>query len=176
MPARLSAEAIEEGTGRPSDEWVAFFDSIGAAGLTHQEIVARASDLGAAPWWRQMVTVAYEQHIGRRLPGQAPDGTFTMNASRTRAGSLDDSLDRWNQVVGGRKDHAGVAVTQGPEVTSSDAWRYWRCQLANGSPVVVNFSDKAAGRSVVAVQHERLDTPEAVDGWRLFWKAVLAER
>jgi len=174
VTGRLSPEAIHEGTGRPWEEWLAFFDSIGAEGLSHQEIVARASEHGAPPWWRQMVTVAYEQHIGRRLPGQAPDGTFTVNASRTCAGSLDDSLGRWSSVLAGATDIDGVAVTQGPDVTSSESWRYWRCQLADGSRVVVNFSDKAPGKSVVAVQHERLDNPEAADRWRAHWRSVLA--
>jgi hypothetical protein len=110
-----------EGTGRSWGEWLAYFDSIGAAALSHQEIVARAAESGAPPWWRQMVTVAYEQHIGRRLPGQAPDGTFTMNASRSCARSLDDSLDRWTAAFAGTTDIDGLAVTQGPDVSSSDA-------------------------------------------------------
>ena len=120
-----------------------------------------------------MVTVRYEQHIGRRLPGQAPDGTFTASASRTRPGGMDDSLERWTAVLGDA-DIAGVRLVEGPEVSSSDKWRYWRCQLADGSRVVVTFTDKPPGKSVVGVQHERLPTPEAVDDWRSHWKAVLA--
>jgi len=87
MARTISPEAIEGGTGRSWDEWLAFFTSIGAEQLTHQEIVARASELGAPPWWRQMVTVAYEQHIGRRVPGQDCDGEFNLSASRTRPGT-----------------------------------------------------------------------------------------
>jgi hypothetical protein len=66
-----------------------------------------------------------------------------------------------------------VAVVRGPEVPSSDAWRYWGCHLADDSRVVVNFSDKTTGRSVVAVQHERIDSPEDVGRWRSHWKSVL---
>jgi hypothetical protein len=40
--------------------------------------------------------------------------------------------------------------------------------------MVVNFSDRAPGKSVIAVQHERLDSPEDADRWRAHWKAVLA--
>jgi hypothetical protein len=170
---RLSPEAIEVGTGRSWDDWLAFFDSIGAAELTHQEIVAAASGCGAPPWWRQMLTVRYEQHIGRRLPGQAPDGTFTVSASRTRPGSMDDSLGRWTEVVG-ETGADGVAWTRPPETTSSDRWRYWRGQLEDGSRVIVTVTDKGPDRSVVSVQHEQLDTPDAADGWRAHWKAVLA--
>jgi hypothetical protein len=170
----MSPEAIADGTGRSWEDWLTFFESIGASELTHREIVARAAESGAPEWWRQMVTVAYEQHIGRRLPGQRSDGTFAVSATRTRPGSLDTSLARWVEVNGEPTEVAGVAVTQGPEVTSSDGWRYWRLRLADGSRVVVNVSDKAPDRSVVAVQHEQLATPEAAEAWRAHWKQVLA--
>jgi len=174
MAERLSAEAIEEGTGRAWADWVAYFDSVGAADLTHQEIVAAASAAGAPPWWRQMVTVRYEQHIGRRLPGQAPDGTFTLSASKTRPGTLDDSLACWVEQFADATEIDGVGVAKGPEVSSSDSWRYWRCRLEDGSRIVVNFADKPPDKSVVSVQHEQLATPEAVDRWRLHWRGVLA--
>ena len=174
MARTLSPEAIEQGTGRTWDEWLAFFESIGASELTHRQIVEAASESGAPPWWRQMVTVAYEQHIGRRVPGQDGAGTFNVSASRTVEGSMDDALARWVAVVGDRTDHAGVGVTRGPDESRTDKWRYWRCGLADGSRVVVNISAKAPGKAVVNVQHERLEDAELVDHWRSYWKAVLA--
>ena len=175
MARTISPEAIEGGTGRSWDEWLAFFTSIGAEQLTHQEIVARASELGAPPWWRQMVTVAYEQHIGRRVPGQDCDGEFNLSASRTRPGTLDSSMARWVEVVEGRDEFSGVPVTRGPDLTSSEKWRYWRCGLADGSRVVVYVSARGPGKTVVNVQHEKLESDDVVGHWREFWKGLLQE-
>jgi hypothetical protein len=170
----LSPEAIEQGTGRSWDDWLDFFESIGASDLTHRQIVEAAAGLGAPPWWRQMVTVTYEQQIGRRVPGQDGDGTFTVSTSRTVVASMDEALARWVAVAGGRTDHSGVGVTRGPDESRTDRWRYWRCGLADGSRVVVNISAKGPDKSVLSVQHEHLEDADLVDHWRSYWKALLA--
>ena len=36
----MSPEAIADGTGRSWEDWLTFFESIGASELTHREIVA----------------------------------------------------------------------------------------------------------------------------------------
>ena len=174
MAAALSPKAIEAETGRSWDEWVAYFDSKGASELSHQEIVDLASALGAPPWWRQMVTVAYEQHIGRRVPGQRGDGTFAISASKTITASLDGALERWVEHVGTPADVSGIRLERGPDISSTKKWRYWRCGLSDGSRVTVNISAKSETKSVVSVQHEGLESEEAGEHWRSFWKATLS--
>jgi hypothetical protein len=46
------------------------FSTLPAAQPSHQERVAKAIESGAPRWWCQMVSVAYEQQIGVRVPGQ----------------------------------------------------------------------------------------------------------
>jgi hypothetical protein len=171
----ISPAAIESGTGRSWDDWLKFFTSVGAEHLTHQEIVAKAMDAGAPPWWCQMVSVAYEQHIGRRLPGQDGDGAFAVSASKTRDGTIDEALARWIEVIDDRDEFSGIAISRGPDTSSTEKWRYWRCGLADGSRVVVNISAKSPSKSVVSVQHEKLESDELVAHWRDYWKATLSQ-
>jgi hypothetical protein len=44
----------------------------------------------------------------------------------------------------------------------SEKWRYWRCGLDDGSRIVVTIGDKPPAKSVLSVQHERLDSAEEV--------------
>jgi hypothetical protein len=169
----ISPEAIESGTGRSWDEWLNFFTSIGAENLTHQEIVERAAESGAPPWWCQMVTVTYEQHIGRRRPGGDGNGAFNVSANKTVELAMDDALARWSELVGDRDEFDGVAISRGPDTSSTDKWRYWRCGLADGSRVVVNISAKSPTKSAVSVQHEKLESEDLVEHWREYWKTML---
>jgi hypothetical protein len=171
----ISEEAIEKGTGRSWTSWLDFFNSVGAQELTHQQIAERASSAGAPPWWGQMVTVAYEQHIGRRVLGQDCDGRFNVSASKTCEGTIDGTLDRWVAAVRDRHDFADVAITRGPEVSSTERWRYWRCGLDDGSRIVVMVSAKSPLKAVISVQHERLESSVAVEHWRAYWKSLLQE-
>jgi hypothetical protein len=171
----LSEETIQQATGMSWDEWLHFFDAIDAQHLSHQEIVERADELGTPAWWRQMITVAYEQHIGRRVAGQDLSGTFNVSASKTVPGSLDEALARWIELIGDCEEFTSVPISKGPEVRSTEKWRYWRCTLADGSRVVVNISTKPAGRSVISVQHEKLESTEQAEHWRTYWKALLRD-
>ena len=173
MAKELSADAIVAGTGRTWEEWLAFFDSVGGESLDHKELVAAASKIGAPPWWRQMVSVKYEQHIGRRAPGQVGVGNFNVSASKTWSGSLDSALNRWSEVMAGRREVSGLSITRGPQISATEKWRYWRAGLSDESRVVVNISAKGADKSVISVQHEKLRSEDEVNHWREYWKSVL---
>lgn len=173
MARTLSPDAIANATGCTWNDWRHYFDSLGAKHLTHQEIVAKAVERGAAPWWCQMITVTYEQHIGRRVPGQDCDGAFALSASRTVSDSLDDAFKLWLKSVEGATEFSGVAVNRKPSTSRSEKWRYWRCGLADGSRVIVNICAKPPLKSIVNVQHEKLESADVVNHWREYWKAKL---
>jgi len=180
-PTRAANIASYERTsGRSWDDWVTLLDDAGARGLEHPAIVALAKEaleplgLENVWWWAQGITIGYEQHIGRRLPGQRTDGTFSANASRTVAGSVDDALAAWCAVTDGLTSLVGQVVTQAPTTSASQRWRYWRCGLADGSKVVVSVNESAPGKARVAVGHEGLATPEAVTEAKAFWKRLLS--
>jgi len=95
MAKGVNIATIEKNTGKTWDEWLEFLEGIDAKNLTHKEIAQRIHDAGTPGWWTQAVTVAYEQHIGRRAPGQDNDGTFTITASKTLDGTMDEALATW---------------------------------------------------------------------------------
>ena len=175
MAQALSPAAIASGTGRTWDAWLTYLESVGADQLDHQGIVALAAAHGAPSWWRQMIAVTYEQHIGRRVPGQRGDGSFSVSASRTLPGPLDGALARWVEVVGHPDELSGVAIETRPETTRTEKWRYWRCTLADGSRVAVNISMKAPDKPVVSVQHDQLESDDLGEHWRAHWKAILRD-
>ena len=144
--------------------------------MTHAQIAQRLQDTGdVAHWWAQTLTVAYEQHIGRRVPGQASDGTFQVSTSRTVDGQLDDVFARWLQVVADLDDRTDVGVAREPATTTSGTYRYWRVGFADGSRVSLSASQAAPDKVKVGLGHERLPNQENVGRWRPFWKSLLAE-
>jgi len=171
----ISTAAIEKGTARSWQDWLAFLGSIGADQLSHKEIAERVAATGdASGWWSQSIAVAYEQQIGRRRPGQRGDGTYQATASRTISGTMDEALVAWTALIGKREAFDGVAVERGPETSGSQDFRYWRCALADGSRVAMSFNDKDGGRAAIGLGHERLASPADAEHWRAFWKELLA--
>jgi hypothetical protein len=108
------------------------------------------------------------------LPGQRKDGTFTASASRSIPGTMDEALVAWTALTGNRKEFNGVAVERGPETSGSEDFRYWRCALADGSRVAMNFHEKD-GRASIGLGHERLASADEAERWRSFWKGLLAQ-
>ena len=78
-----SDEALVKRTGHEWAHWYRVLDTWGGAEKPHAEIARFLNlDLGVDGWWAQELTVRYEMAIGRRLPGQRPDG-FEATAAET---------------------------------------------------------------------------------------------
>ncbi|SEB36189.1 hypothetical protein SAMN04489806_0143 [Paramicrobacterium humi] len=87
-------DAVRAATGRGRDEWHAILDEAGARAWDHPTIAAYlVAEHGVGDWWAQGVTVGFEQHIGRRLPGQRADGSFEGSVSRGLGVGTADGLD-----------------------------------------------------------------------------------
>jgi hypothetical protein len=154
---------------------------MGGRELAHPDIVPLVQSelallaLNNPGWWAQGITVAYEQHIGRRIPGQQGDGTFAASASKTIPGTMDAALTAWIALVDGRSSFNGVAVMDEPSMSATAKWRYWRCGLEDDSRVDVTVNESAPGKCRVAVQHSQLVSPEAAAECKAYWKAQLAK-
>lgn len=176
MTTTTGTDAILRGTGTSWDEWLEYSDQIGAATLSHADIARKISEDGrAGGWWSQMMTVQYDLHIGRRVPGQDCDGAYSISVNRTFAGDMDSVLAWCVELTGGRTEFCDIAVTRGPMVTETPKWRYWRCGLADGSRVNINVSAKGTGKATLSIQHERLESADQAEHWRAYWKQVLRE-
>lgn len=170
--------AIAQATGFPWDEWAEVLDSAGGADLPHKELAEAAyaampSSVENAGWWAQSVAVAYEQWIGRRVPGQAHDGTFQVSTTRTVPGSMQEVFDHWCRLVGEPTELQGLAVTDGPRTSGTDKRLHWGVTLADGSRANVDVSPKREDKVLVAASQVNLTNPDDVEPWRAFWKVQI---
>ena len=181
MTKPMNAAAYARATGCGWDEWVEFLDKSGGRELSHADIVAliqpRLEGLGLknTGWWAQGLTIAYEQHIGRRIAGQRSDGTFASSVSKTVAAAMDDALAAWIALVDGRSSLLDLDIVGEPSTSATEKWRYWRCALADSSRVDVTANEPRPGKSRLAVEHSQLSSPEAVVDSKAYWKALLSE-
>jgi hypothetical protein len=174
-PANITG--IEKATNKSWEEWVAYLEGVGAEKLSHTEIAKRVQGKlrghESGSWWAQSITVAYEQHIGRRKPGQDSDGYYRVAVSKTVAGTMDSAMRAWTRLVAKRRDFADVPIAKQPTTSETEKRRHWGCGLGDGSRVSVDVNDRSPGKVGVAVTHTKLDSQEAVERWRTYWKSLL---
>lgn len=165
---------VTEKTGRSWDEWVALIDAGPGRDAGHTAIATWLRDAhGVDAWWAQGVTVGYERITGIRLPGQMPDGTFSVSRSRTLPGERDALRTRL-------LDDETRAVLL-PDVTtmlrSAPTAKQLRFDISeNGADVgILAFSvDEAKAGVKVVVTHEKLTSPEDAERWKQHWADWLA--
>lgn len=93
MTEPKNVKALETGSGIAWKQWVDFLEPLKAldhtdmAKLVYEEIM-RAGKAKSPEWWAQGVTVAYEQYMGRRQPGQTCDGNFSVTVTKTVEGDM----------------------------------------------------------------------------------------
>jgi hypothetical protein len=78
----IGDDTVRAKTGKTWAEWVAAPDKAGARTMAHGESRRSCTRNDVPGWWTQMVTVGYEQSIGKRAPRQKADG-FAVSASKT---------------------------------------------------------------------------------------------
>ncbi|HET8754389.1 MAG TPA: hypothetical protein VFM58_00170 [Solirubrobacteraceae bacterium] len=159
-------------TGRPYSAWFAALDEWGAIDRSHKEIAAWLSGEQDVPgWWAQNITVEYERARGLRAVGQGRDGLFAVNATKTVAVPV---AELFAAVVDpARRDEwlPGVVLRE----RTATAHRTARFDWGEGSTrVIVGFDSKAAGKSVVALSHERLPDAETAATMKTFWRERLS--
>jgi len=169
-------EAIERATGRAWDDWLAWFDSIGAADLDHHTIATHllteleglVDNLG---WWAQATANTYEHFIGRRVPGQQPDGTFRLSVSRATTLAMQQLIDDWTRFAA--SDTAVLALLAAePRVSGTEKRISWRARGAGETAITVISEPKGETASIV-VQHGGLASPEVAAETKATWLAAV---
>ncbi|WP_051795312.1 DUF4287 domain-containing protein [Kibdelosporangium aridum] len=162
---RPSEDAVRTATGRDWDEWNAELDAWDATGHSHKEIVAwLMDDRGVGSWWAQSITVAYEQARGLRTPGSGRDGLFTISVSKTVDVPVDELFKAFMATAG----EALRERTSQPGRSARFDWEDGRTR------VNVGFDAKGPNKSVVALAHERLESPEEAERMKAMWRERLA--
>ncbi len=178
MTKPANIEGIETATNITWKKWLSFFDSIGAKNLSHPEIAQKAYDKmfetqASRGWWSQSVAVAYEQHIGRRQPGQRSDGTYEVTLSKTFTGNMDEAMQAWVDLVGDTTEFSDIPISGEPSSTDTEKWRHWRVGLNDGTKVNVDTTANGADKATLTVTNTKLKDIKDVERWRLFWKEFL---
>ncbi|HET7042742.1 MAG TPA: SRPBCC domain-containing protein [Gemmatimonadales bacterium] len=165
---RMRDEAVRAKTGKSWDEWFAILDAAGARSMGHKEIVTLAGGHGIGPWWRQMVTVTYEQARGMREKHQTVTG-YTANASRTIGAPVDRLFEAWSDAALRGRWLPDAELT----IRKATPGKSLRISWGDGSNVDVGLIPKGDSKSQIAVEHAKLPDAEAVARAKGYWKQAL---
>ena len=171
--------SIEAATGKAWTEWTRLLDGAGAADMPHPDIAKLVHEtlsgvVDNPGWWAQNVTVAYEQHIGRRAPGQNNDGTFEVSVTKTIAGTKEDVFALWQEAHGEAQDFKGEAI-KNVRTSVTPVRLYWRCDLVDGSSFAVAAEQKAPSKVMLAATHTKLKSEADKEQWRQYWKELISK-
>ncbi|MBO3737568.1 hypothetical protein [Actinoplanes flavus] len=174
MATNARIKPIETATGRSWDGWLTFMAGIGAEDLCHRAIAAKvhkeldATGIDSPGWWAQSVTVAYEQYIGRRRPGERADGTFEVSVSRSTRLGMAALMDAWTGFAAADPYTAGLLAAP-PRVSGTERRITWRVKTLDGTAVAVTSEPKPNGKAALVATATGLPSPESADAARQSW-------
>lgn len=167
----ISDEAVKAKTGKTWPQWFSILDRAGGKEMTHQEMVAYLGKKHKVdPWWQQMVTNTYEQHIGRRKKYSTGAGDYQVSVSRTFTVPLEKLYKSWEDSRTRKKWMPGEGFTVRKATPNKSMRITWR----DKTNVEANFYSKGPKRSQVTVQHTKLTNATEVARMRFYWAKVLA--
>lgn len=175
--ARIAA--IEKATHRSWEDWLVYLASIDADSLDHHDIATHllteldgiVDNIG---WWAQATAVAYEQHVGRRVPGQQPDGTFRTSVSRSTPLDMAALMEAWTTFAADNV-HVRELTTTAPRISGTDRRITWRTKGHERSTITVISEPQKSGLASLVVQHGGLPSPETSDRTRQTWREIVED-
>jgi hypothetical protein len=174
MPTKpFATDKYKETTGRDWAEWLKFAQKEKLADLPHNEIALRFGAAGVPDWWAQNLAVAFEQHIGRRAPGQVGD-SFRTQVNRTVAGEREEVASRWAEAHAKAKKIGGIVIEGTPTISDTPKRSYWRINLVDGSKVQVAFEPRPGGKTMINATIDRLKSADMIEQAKVIWKELLA--
>jgi hypothetical protein len=177
MAANSRIQAVERATSRTWDEWLRFMDGIGAKNLSHHEIATKVLEaldgkVENPGWWAQSVTVAYEQYIDRRIPGQRSDGTFQTSVSKATKLGMQELMDKWVNFA--TEDADVLALMAGdPRVSGTDKRITWRVKARDESDIRITSEPKKTGTASIIAEQMGLQTNERNLQAKSNWSSIL---
>ena len=168
--AGVISDAVQAATGKTWSEWFEILDAANATAMSHKEIVVHLVEhYQVAPWWQQMLTVAYEQERGLREKHEAASG-YQASASRTVAAPVSELFDAWAD------DRRRAAWLPDPAITIRKATpgKSMRITWVDGKTNIdVYFYAKGSHKSQVSIQHSKLDDADEVTRVKAYWWRAL---
>lgn len=177
MAANSRIQAVERATNRTWQEWVRFLEGIDAKNRSHHEIATHLvyeldGKIDNAGWWAQSITVTYEQQIGRRLPGQRPDGTFQTSVSKATQLGMEELMDKWVTFAADDQDVQALVASE-VRVSGTDKRITWRTKAHDGSDIRITSEPKKDGTASLIVNHMGLATNELNLEAKSNWSAIV---
>ncbi len=188
---RISSEAVREATGRGWDDWLEALDAAGAKDWDHKEIVAfleREHGEATSTWWRQSITVGYEQTRGKRVLGETADTGFQVGVQKSVAVT---PAEAWELIV----SRPELWLGEGASVNFAEGERYHAPGVAGeirvvkpgdrlrmtwhpedwSAPATFQFtlSETESGKTAVQAHLEKLPDADAREAMRARWRAAL---
>lgn len=175
MTKPINIASIEKATNKSWEEWVKELDDNGARELSHTDLARKLCDeLGGKVeshgWWAQGITVAYEQHIGKRVPGQLSNGLFELAVSKTVAARRDNFFPKIVKWFDSRKELNGNQLMN-PRCSETPRRSNWRCNFADGSKFAATV-EEGGEKSKLVLSHTALPSKQEADDWKAFWKNI----
>lgn len=167
---RIGDQTVRARTGKGWGQWFAILDRAGAGAKNHQEIVALlTSRYQLGSWWRQTITVTYEQARGLRRRHQKSDG-FEITRSKVIPASLVTLYRAWTD---GRQRARWLSGARF-RVSTATRGKSLRLVCEDGTRVDVGFTSKGPGKSHVGVRHRKLPTAAEASQAKRYWTERLA--
>ena len=189
--ARISSESVREATGRGWDEWLEALDVAGAVDWKHKTIVAYLAREHAGEttsWWRQSITVAYEQARGKRAVGETADTGFQVGVQRTVEATPAEAWelirtrpDIWLgaktslDLIEGERYQVPGASGEIRVVKPGDRLHMtWRpTGWAEPATLQLTLSESASGKTAIHAHLEKLPDADSREALRTHWRQVL---
>ena len=168
--AGIGDAAVEAATGKNWKQWLSVLDKAGGKKMSHKEIVAVVQDrYGVGPWWRQMVTVGYEQARGLRQKHEKPEG-FQITRSKTVAVPMATLYQAWSDAKSRARwlDDGPLVVRK---ALRNKSMRITWCDKKTN--VEVNFYAKGNAKAQVAVEHNKLPDAKRCEQMKKYWGMTL---
>lgn len=166
----ISDEAVHAKTGKVWKEWFTILDKAGARTMSHKEVVAVLhSNYHIGPWWQQMITVTYEQAMGRREKHEKPDG-YSISISKTIPCSDKAAFTAFHDERFRKRWLINTLTIRKATLNKS-----MRITWEDGTNVEVNFYPKSETKAQVVVQHGKLSTATKAEAMKKFWRIKLEE-
>ncbi|MFZ2545391.1 MAG: hypothetical protein WAW80_05430 [Candidatus Saccharimonadales bacterium] len=112
--------------------------------------------------------MAYEQHLGKRVPGQLANGLFEMAVSKTATTSrnaLFQKAVKWFEKQSELNGSEPLKLRSSKTPMRSN----WRCDFADGSKFSATVEDNGE-KSKLVLSHTSIPTKQKADEWKDFWR------
>ena len=167
----MSSAAVEKATGKTWPQWLKALDAAGCRKMNHTQIVAvvhQRFDIG--PWWRQMVTVGYEQARGLRKVHEKTDG-YSFSISRTLPVPATTIFDAFTKPAQLKRWMSGDRF----EVTTATRAKSIRMNWTDDTRVNVQFYPKGDSKAQLTVEHCKIASQAAMNKLKSYWKKRVDE-